>query len=113
MLYTIHWKWQYNGNKLKAWLFQGLHSFSATHADRCIERDKTITNDESNCHFFCTNLMLEVRASCHRLSCGMKPESTTWNPNPSSNQWNDQTTFLRKKKFKSAPSARKIMVVLF
>jgi hypothetical protein len=52
MLYTIHWKWQYNGNKLKAWLLQGLHAFSATLADRCIERDKTITNNESNCHFF-------------------------------------------------------------
>jgi len=52
MLYTIHWKRQYNGNKLKAWLFQGLRSFSATQADRCIERDKTITNNESNCHWF-------------------------------------------------------------
>jgi hypothetical protein len=62
---------------------------------------------------FCTNMMLEMRASYHRLTCGMKPESSTWNPNPSNNQWNDQMTFPKMKKFKSVPSAGKIRVVIF
>jgi hypothetical protein len=61
---------------------------------------------------FCTNMMPEMRAFCHRLSCGMKPESSTWNPNPSNNQWNDQMTFPMMK-FKSVPSAGKIRVVIF
>jgi len=92
MLYTTYWKRQYNGNKLKAWLFQGLHSFIATHLTLtdALKETRQLQTTKATATFFGTNMKLEVRASSHRLLCGMKPQSTTWNLNPSSNQWNDQ-----------------------
>jgi hypothetical protein len=58
-------------------------------------------------------MTLEVSASCQRLSCEVRIQSTILNQNPSSSQWNDKTTLPRMKKFKSAPSTRKVMVVVF
>jgi len=50
-------------------------------ADRCTETSRATATD------LCTNMALELRASCCRLSWGTKPGSTTLNLNQEAIDW--------------------------
>jgi hypothetical protein len=57
--------------------------------------------------------MLRVKSFLCALSWEMEPGLIIMNQNPKDNPWNGDTSSPAKKKFKSAPSAGKLMLTLF
>lgn len=94
--------------KAVKWFFHCLFLLDAMSADRCTQRDK-----ESYYYWLKHETVLQVRASCRRLSWG-------WNLSPpfsceSSRQsmvWR-RVTYRRKKRLKSAPSVGKTAGTIF
>jgi hypothetical protein len=105
MICPIHQYRHCNGNYWTAWIFQDFYSVGATNADRCTQGDK-----KSECHW------PFVIQQCRKgLPITIIMQDETWvHHSKSKSKWQlmecYHTISPRKLKFKSTPSARKIMV---